>query len=241
MNPDVHMLTGAYALDALDELERRRFEEHLAGCADCEREVAELRATTARLGAAVSETPPATLRGRVLRDVREVRQEPPGRRAPTRGSRSWTTRFLAAAAVIAIAVAAVAGVLAVRADRQLETAQAQYAAVTQLLAAPDVQTLDGADAGIPGEARMVMSPSQDRAMLMMTGMPDQPAEVTYQAWTIDAAGPHPAGVMGHAGTTGAPLMLAGLTGVRTVAVTIEPAGGSEQPTSAPVVLFTMPA
>ncbi|WP_116103262.1 anti-sigma factor [Amycolatopsis thermalba] len=240
MNPDVHMLTGAYALDALDELERRRFEEHLTECPDCEREVAELRATTARLGAAVSETPPPALRDRVLKQVRQVRQEPPARRTATR-SRNWTTRLLAAAAVIAIAVAAVSGVLAVRAERQVDTAQAQYAALTELLSAPDVRTVSGTDAGIAGEARLVVSPSRDRAMLTMSGMPDQPADVTYQAWTIDASGPRSAGVMGHAGTTGAPLMFTGLAGVRTVAVTVEPAGGSGRPTSAPVVVFTVPA
>ena len=40
---DVHKLTGAYAMDALDELERARFEQHLATCEDCRAEVAELR------------------------------------------------------------------------------------------------------------------------------------------------------------------------------------------------------
>ena len=36
---DVHSLTGAYAVDALDDLERARFEQHLATCADCVAEI----------------------------------------------------------------------------------------------------------------------------------------------------------------------------------------------------------
>ena len=34
---DIHALSGAYAVDALDELERVGFERHLAGCADLPR------------------------------------------------------------------------------------------------------------------------------------------------------------------------------------------------------------
>ena len=37
---DLHKLTGAYAVDALDELERARFEQHLTECDDCRAEVA---------------------------------------------------------------------------------------------------------------------------------------------------------------------------------------------------------
>ncbi len=39
---DLHGLSGAYAVDALDDLERARFERHLAECEDCRAEVASL-------------------------------------------------------------------------------------------------------------------------------------------------------------------------------------------------------
>ena len=39
MNADLHHLSGAYAVDALDDAERAAFEEHLRGCADCRAEV----------------------------------------------------------------------------------------------------------------------------------------------------------------------------------------------------------
>ena len=58
-DPELHTLTGAYAANALDAEERDRFALHLAACADCRQEVAELRATTARLAGAVFEQPPA--------------------------------------------------------------------------------------------------------------------------------------------------------------------------------------
>ncbi|TDB76535.1 anti-sigma factor [Actinomadura sp. KC216] len=78
MREDVHALAGAYALDAIDDAEERRlFESHLAGCETCAAELSEFRATAARLGVAVAEAPPPRLRGRVLADIRRVRQLPP--------------------------------------------------------------------------------------------------------------------------------------------------------------------
>lgn len=75
MDPDVHILTGAYVLDALDEPERRRFETHLAACPDCALEVVELSATAARLGLAFAEQPPARLLARVLAEITRLRQD----------------------------------------------------------------------------------------------------------------------------------------------------------------------
>ncbi|MDT7686790.1 MAG: hypothetical protein QOG57_7100, partial [Pseudonocardiales bacterium] len=76
-SPDIHTLTGAYALDALDELERRQFEAHLTQCPECAREVDELRATAAKLGIAAAEQPPDALRRRVLAQVAITRQNSP--------------------------------------------------------------------------------------------------------------------------------------------------------------------
>lgn len=72
------MLTGAYALHALSDDEREEFERHLAECGSCARETAELTATAARLGMAVSRTPRPALREEVLRRVAAVRQQTPG-------------------------------------------------------------------------------------------------------------------------------------------------------------------
>ncbi|WP_239406275.1 zf-HC2 domain-containing protein, partial [Frankia sp. Cj3] len=42
-SPDIHALTGAYVLDAVDGDERAMVDEHLASCDVCAREVTELR------------------------------------------------------------------------------------------------------------------------------------------------------------------------------------------------------
>jgi anti-sigma-K factor RskA len=77
MNAEIHTLTGAYALDALSEAEREGFEHHLAECESCTAEVAELQATSTRLGMAVAVTPPPAMKAQVLAAARRVRQLPP--------------------------------------------------------------------------------------------------------------------------------------------------------------------
>ena len=76
---DIHKLTGAYALDAVDDIERARFEQHLATCEDCRAEVAELRETAALLADDVAVTAPASLRE--LRPLRHLA----GPASPARG------------------------------------------------------------------------------------------------------------------------------------------------------------
>jgi len=63
---DLHALSGAYALDAVSDVERKRFEHHLAGCPSCQREVSELLEAASRFGVAVSARPPDGMRARVL-------------------------------------------------------------------------------------------------------------------------------------------------------------------------------
>jgi len=55
---DIHALSGAYAVDAVDDIERASFERHLASCPTCRAEVASLREASALLADAATTTPP---------------------------------------------------------------------------------------------------------------------------------------------------------------------------------------
>ncbi|GAA4667483.1 MULTISPECIES: anti-sigma factor [Amycolatopsis] len=234
--PDAHLLTGAYAIDALDEFERRQFERHLAQCPECAREVAELRATGARLALAVSEAPPPRLKAEVLTRIAGVRQEPPGteRTEPARGARGLALRLVSVAAAVAVVVAVALGVVVVRTQGQLTAARGQLAqqnAVTQLLSAPDLRAVSTEGGSV------LLSQRLDRGLLVLSGMPDQPANTTYQAWAIVGGTAKSLGVLGPRGTSA--LAFAGLRGVQQIAMTVEPAGGSPQPTTSPVARFAV--
>ncbi|MDN4160941.1 anti-sigma factor [Nocardioides abyssi] len=77
MSDDIHALSGAYAVDALDDIERAQFERHLAGCEICREEVDGLRETSALLAELTEVTPSAALRDRVLAEIATVRPLPP--------------------------------------------------------------------------------------------------------------------------------------------------------------------
>ncbi|HEY4007250.1 MAG TPA: anti-sigma factor [Pseudonocardia sp.] len=259
MSPDVHTLTGAYALDALEELERRQFESHLAQCQDCAREVEELRATATRLAMAVAVQPPDRMWQRVSDRVAVTRQEaplvppalsdPPVTAEGPRARSSWPVRLTAAVAAAAAAAAVVLGISTVQTEHQLDAArsqlaqaQAQYGPVSQLIAAPDARA--DSEAGLHGGTVFALaSRSLDRALLLVSDMPAPPVGYTYQAWLIGGDRPRSVGLVNSAdgSSRSAPLVFDGLVNGGKIGLTVEPVGGSAQPTTSPVVVLGLPA
>ena len=100
---EIHALSGAYAVDALDDLERARFEQHLAQCADCRAEVASLRETASLLGETTASEPSAATRAAVLSRIGQVRPLPPEvSRGSVRRVRRWPATFVAAAVTVLV-------------------------------------------------------------------------------------------------------------------------------------------
>jgi anti-sigma factor RsiW len=251
---DLHALTGAYVLDALDDDERALFDRHLESCDACAREVAELREPAARLSATTNVPPPPGLRERVLAEAARTPQERAthadelaGRRArPRPAATPWAYRLTAAAAaVLLVAVAGLAYLVVDLNDRLAETeataeqARATAETVSEVLAAPDAtlvtsETPDGA------AARVVVSPSRGEAVLVAEGLEPAPAERVYQLWLIDEDGATSAGLFDTDVDGRATEVLAGdLAGAAAIGITLEPAGGSPQPTTEPVLAIEL--
>ena len=242
MTPDVHLLTGAYALSALDDLERRQFERHLAECPDCAREVEELRATAARLGAAAAQRPPAALRQRVMHQIATTRQSPPHTRGRSAGRppQRWALRLTAVAAALALAAAVALGAVALRTHDALTQAQARYGQVAAVLAAPDVQSGTARAAG--ATAIVMVSHSLNEAVLTVDGMPPPAANHKYQLWLLGNGSPRSAGLL-QPGPSAVipPLVFGGIGDATQIGLTEEPAGGSPQPTTSLLMHFSLPA
>ena len=82
---DPHTLAGAYALDALGDADRARFERHLSGCPSCAQEARGLQEATSRLADTLATAPPPGMRERVMAAAARTRQNPPvDRDAPCR-------------------------------------------------------------------------------------------------------------------------------------------------------------
>ncbi|SEE64146.1 anti-sigma factor domain-containing protein [Streptomyces sp. Ag109_O5-10] len=246
---DLHHLTGAYALHALSDDELRTFEHHLAGCEPCTQETAELSATAARLGLATTMTPPAAMRERVLHRVSSVRQETPGGPAAGRAGRSSLHARVLSRWTLAACLAAVAALggttvwqhqRAEDALRQAHRAQSGTGEIAAVLAAPDARTRAAA-LGDGATGTVVVSKARDRAVFVVSGMARPPGGKVYQLWFDDDGTMRSAGLMDPGRTDQAVLLRGGVDGASGMGVTVEPAGGSKSPTSAPVALLGFPA
>lgn len=251
MPPDAHTLTGVYVLNALSVADRERFERHLVECASCAGEVAELSEAAARLGSTVATQPPAQLRAQVMAAVAGIRQLPPPvspYSPPAVHSAFGRTRWLRAAAVTAAAAAVIATVVfgyqstvanqeLSRQVSALQQSNDEYRTLADLLATRDARVVTRAtDTGATMSA--VVSPSRGVALLIPREMPAPPPQHTYQAWVISAAVAHSAGLFTTADPA-RPLLARGITPGDQIGVTIEPQGGSPQPTTAPIMVIPL--
>ncbi len=88
-----------------------------------------------------------------------------------------------------------------------------------------------------GTATAVVFREADRAVLLVAGMPDAPADHGYQLWLIEGEDVRPAGMLDD--REGAVVMVDGLDGADGIGVTVEPTGGSDQPTTDPVMVLSL--
>ncbi len=236
LRQDPHTLSGAYALSALSPDEAVRFEDHLAQCDSCVQEVRGFAETAALLGASAEAAPPPGLRARVLSEVSRTRQlAPPPDRLAEPGRRWWTrgsTWVVAACLVVAMALGAVAWEQAQR----IRVLQDNERLVAAVLSDPAAEYT----AAEPMEGVFVAAVySEAHGSMVFSGHGLEPLEdEDYQLWFTRADGTvYSAGVLPvDEGGVVAPIP-ASPRGADTegVAVTVEPVGGSEQPTSDPIM------
>jgi anti-sigma-K factor RskA len=247
---DPHTLAAAYAMDAVPEPDRARFERHLAGCESCRQEVRGMREATAALAAASAVQPPAAMREAVLRATGQTRQFPPpvirARMAWAAwsggGWPSWRPRLAVALVGALAAVAVVAGVLAYGMRSRLDQAQLRDHAVAEVLGAPDA-TMLSAHVRTGGTATVVMSHRERALVFTAADLHVLPSAESYELWLTGPAGSKPAGMVNVSGRgkMAGPMVVSGLSAGDSVRLTVEPASGSPRPTSRPIVVIILTA
>jgi anti-sigma-K factor RskA len=254
---DLHVLSGSYVLDALSKAERADFERHLTHCASCQTEVRGLRETAARLAMAAAVEPPPAMEQRVLAATHRTRQLPPlashrarhDRRARVArwfgGSpasdrrRSLVPRLAIGVAAAAVAVAAGLGVTQVVTQHQLDNARASGTAITRVVTAPDAHTETIRSSG-GGTVTVVVSAKYRAAVVTSRGMPALTGSQVYQVWVMNGTGARSAGLLPHTGPADS-VLAASVTPGDKIGITVEPAGGTSQPTTDPVVTLPVSA
>jgi anti-sigma-K factor RskA len=232
---DVHDLTAAYALDALDPEGRETFEAHLGQCARCREELASFgEAATALALGVVSPPPPPHLRGRILAAAAVERENV----VPLPIRRPWLVRATAAAASVAACAAIGLGIWASTLSHSLSRARAASARAeqaAQVLADPSSQKI-----ALHGGSGMLAVDPTGRGVLIVRRLPAAPSGHTYEAWVIPPGGkPKRAGLF-RGGESSTMLMLDEMVPAGSVvAATMERQGGVDAPTQTP--LFTAQA
>lgn len=226
---DAYGLIGAYAVDAVTPEERGAVEAYLRDHPEALDEVLSLQEAAATLPAPEM-TPPAHVRSELLAQVARTRPLPPV--VPVAAERAKTPHA-ARRAILWLGAAAAAIVIAVAGVRiASDDAGSMPAPVAEVMHADDAResVID------MGEHKITVTRSMgmDKAVVTSTTMGRAPDGMAYQMWVKDSSGkmvsggllpePEKDGLIamplhGDAGTA------------REVAVSMEPAGGSAQPTS----------
>lgn len=214
---DLHELTAAYALDALDPGEHERYEAHLASCEPCQAELAEFWQVTGALAhAAAGPAPPPALRERILEQARSERSNV----VPLRPR--FVLPVLSAAAAVAAVAALALGLWSVSLSRDLDRAER----VNAVLGDPNARTSQTAE----GEASLVVTPAGEAALVVRRLAP-APAGKDYEIWVFEGATPRRAGLFEEPGVA---LLTRRVRRGQQVAVTLERDGGVDAPTGTPL-------
>ncbi len=235
---DVAELIGAYVLDAIDDVERRRVERAAAADPLIAEEIKRLGTVADSLADSVDAAPPAGLWESILSEVEET---PVGRGGPTfvgidePAMRSSTSsrRFLLAAAAAVVAVFVIGGAALVGLSRS--------SAPTDSIATMKSMALDAAskpgsrqgvltDPANTMEVRVIVD-AQGHGFVMTDPLPALPEGETYQLWSAANGTMISLGMLGSNPT----MSLVPIDGsVTELALTREPAKGSVSPTSDPM-------
>jgi Anti-sigma-K factor rskA len=234
---DSHALSGAYAVDALDDIERAQFERHLRDCDICASEVESLRDASALLAETTAVAPSAELRARVLAEIATVRPLPPVTTVaePTADPRPrrWLPALVAAAAAV---IAVGAGAIVTQPWDDDSSQVANLTAAERVLAAPDAETFTNTFGGPGKNVTMVRSLSLKSVVIVPEGMPPAPSGHAYALWLQHDNRMVPAGIMDDSGE---PVVLTGDAITATgAAVSVEEAGQTpESPSDQVAALF----
>ncbi|MGH3232396.1 MAG: anti-sigma factor [Streptosporangiaceae bacterium] len=246
---DLHSLSGAYALDALEGgAERDRFTRHLSRCQSCASEVRGFREVATALAFAVTAEPPPELRDRVLAAAARTRQLPPevktngvhARPQRTRAWVPWVPWLSGVVATASIVVAVLFGFAQAHTQQELNQARAVSQAISLLLSSPQATLLSHSTTK-GGVATVVLVADKHELAVITNGLPALPAGKVYQLWLIGKTKTVSAGLLPPAQAGRTPAVLAsGVVKGDTLGLTVEPAPGSAQPTTTPILALPLP-
>jgi hypothetical protein len=218
---------ASYALGVADEPERGEIIQHLGRkCPNCVPGVASALATVSAMSGAVKITdPPKRLRRRVMAAVeREPKRSRAGIFIP------WTVTAVLSIALVTIGISG--------RRRTGDTAKLQQA--LSILNDPSTKDVAFGESKKPSKGRIFVSAGKG-VVLIAADLPRLEAGKTFELWLIPVNGnPVPAGLFRSQPDLSAVFVRPGpVENAAAVAVTVEPEGGSPQPTTTPFIVTNL--
>ena len=254
---DLKDLAAAYALGALDPAEARSFEAFLATSPEAQREVAEFREVATLLATTTEGAgpgPSSDLRDRVLA---RVAKEKVVALRPAAARPNWIPWAAAAAVLLAVGF----GLQSIALRRQVAerdaaitelrrdfgATQAQLAereATLNAILEPDVRLTTLTSTSMPAPvSQLFMNPKKRVALIHAFNLQPTESGRVYQLWFIPKGGKPIPSVTFTAEPTGHAMVqqvaIPEAPNLAVAAVTNEPAGGSPQPTTQPILVGTI--
>lgn len=222
----------AYALGALDPEDAKALESHLQTCEICRSELASYEpAGKDLLLASRPQKPPARLR-------REIQKHLPGSRQALSPRVSWSFRQAAVGMVLLLLVAlnivSIAQIQTLRREQAVLTRQVSKGqAALALLASTGTKSIAISTGNLDGT--LLINQSRNSAIILLWNLPELQRDQIYQAWLIDPQGKRTSAGIFEVDTelpftSKSIIPTDSLSNFVGIGVTIEPAGGSQQPT-----------
>jgi len=259
MDPRIEDLLPFYALDALTDEERELVESYLAEHPEAREQINDLHSGASALPYGISPVqPPPQVKEVLMKRVRadaEARVRP-SRQIPQPTSRrgSWFENIFQ---ILSLGVAAVTIVWAILLNTQVSRLQAEISGIHETLA-KQANTLEQILVNLPkspsnvitvslkgtnvepgAHGQLIANPKEQSAVLIISGLPKLEANKTYQVWLISGAGPVSAGLLSIDENGQGVVIVTSSESIgsfQSVGISVEPEGGSPQPTGDIVVL-----
>jgi anti-sigma-K factor RskA len=220
-----------YALGALSPSEAADVAVHLQTCQECRAEYELLRPAVTAVGYsaeadALTERPSVLLKARLMKQVRSARPAQPR-----------ISRWPAFAATACIAIAVGVGLFSASMRERLGRDESQIAQQSAMIAdftAPDAKRYPFGNGSVMVHGRNLY--------VAMHALAAPPKGMVYQAWTLPKGSKKMApSVTFKPGASGETLVRLPevANAIAAVAVSVEPAGGSKQPTTKPIAVASL--
>jgi len=255
MDNHIEELLPFYALDALTEEERELVEAYLAKHPEARAQLDELSRAASALPQSVSpvEPSPRTKNALMARIAVDQRSRPSATSQPSRR----VNRFESFFRTFSLAAAAIAIIWVIVLNTQVVGLRNEIASLNQALAAQSTSlnqiiqklpqttpsgaitvSLKGTNAQPNAQGQLIADPASQSAVLVVTGLPPLEPGKTYQVWLI-AGAPVSAGLLTVDANGQGVLIVTSTESIgsfKSLGISVEPAGGSTQPTGDIVVL-----